>query len=79
MYCKAQQCFHFQPEVKKSDGSILTVSDISDDMLFGNGLTYGSILLKDGSSVGSTFIVTDQNLDPIIESHLSEVKARLSG
>jgi len=71
--------FVIHPDVKKNDGKTLTADDISENMLFGNGVTAGGILLKDDSTVDATILVADQHYDSLLESKMSQMKTKLSG
>lgn len=71
--------FVIHPDVKKNDGTPLTADDISENMLFGNAVTIGGILLKDDSTIDATIIVADQHYNSLLESKMSEMKTKLSG
>lgn len=65
--------------LKKPDGKVLNVSDISEQMLFGNSITIGGVLLNDGSTVDATIMVVDSSFESDMNSIIDQLANLLSG
>ncbi len=70
--------FYIDDQVKKKDGSTLSVEDISDDILFGNNTTIGGVLLKSGEVVGAVIMVTDQAHEDLILQNIKKIKVTIA-
>ena len=71
--------FIIHPGVKKSDGKTLAVSDISEQMLFGNGITAGGVMIGNGTEgVPATILVVDSSYEEVINSIMNQLASLLS-
>jgi hypothetical protein len=70
--------FYIDPEVKKPDGSPVTIADIREDYSFGNGITCCGFELKDETDVTAVFFVVDQGYDPFVMQKIQTLKSALS-
>lgn len=69
---------YIDPDVKKSDGSPLTIDDLKEDQMFGNGITCCGIDLKDGTGISVAVMVFDQAYDSQAMAALSDIKTALN-
>lgn len=65
---------HIDQDVKKPDGTQVTIDDIRPDYLFGNGVTCCGFTLKDGTDVAAVFFVVDQAYDTQVRAILEDIK-----
>jgi len=66
------------PDLKWPNGTQITVEEIEANMQFGNGMTSGSLILKD-QNIGASWIVINQKYDPFVEPRLGDVYSFLFG
>ena len=69
---------YVDPDVRKPDGTPVTVDDISPDWQFGNGITCCGFSLKDGTDVSAVFFVVDQAYDAQVMKQLDAIKTAAS-
>ncbi|MGI0040921.1 MAG: hypothetical protein ACRD94_03035, partial [Nitrosopumilaceae archaeon] len=71
--------FFIHHDVEESNGKTVTVDEISEDMLFGNAITFGGVGLKDGSGPAATIIVVDSSFESTMNSIIDELASLLTG
>ena len=71
--------FSIHHDVKKSNGKTVTEEEISENMLFGNAITFGGVGLKDGSAPAATIIVVDSSFESTMDPIIDELASLLTG
>jgi len=51
-----------------------SLNEIAEDFSFGNGVSVGTILLKDGRTIPCAWIVVDPRYEGIVEANLDKIK-----